>query len=71
LLALQARLASIPLHYPWIVDAQVALFREQLGKISKNNSVKIGILSREVGWLEDWIFTQQRPGNQKATQTLE
>jgi len=33
LLAWQARLASFPLHFPWIVDAQRALFREQLAKI--------------------------------------
>ena len=36
LLAWQARLASCPLHHPWIVDAQRVLFRGQLGNILKN-----------------------------------
>jgi hypothetical protein len=36
LLAWQARLASFPLHYPWIVDAQRVLFRGQLVNILEN-----------------------------------
>jgi len=36
LLAWQARLASFPLHFPWIVDAQRVLFRGQLGNILEN-----------------------------------
>ena len=36
LLAWQARLASFPLHYPWIVDAQRAMLRGQLANILKN-----------------------------------
>jgi len=43
LLAWQARLASFPLHYSWIVDAQVALFREQLGKILEKFCVEIPV----------------------------
>ena len=43
LLAMQAGLASIPLHYPWIVDAQMALFREQLGKILEKYLMEMGM----------------------------
>jgi hypothetical protein len=35
------RLASFPIHYFWIVDAQVALFREQLAEILEKCLVKI------------------------------
>ena len=43
LLAWQARLASFPLHFPWIVDAQVAMFREHLAKFLEKFCVEISV----------------------------
>ena len=41
------RLASFPIHYPWIVDAQTAMFREQLANhLEKFSRENMGALVR-------------------------